>query len=142
MPVNNVSYDECQTFITKLNSKLGLGFRLPSTDEWQQAYKGGCKTIGYNYSGSNDYSLVAWYSNNSNNQPHPVKEKNCNEIGVYDMSGNVMEWVNCTYISSGYTYGYCYGGYFGNNYSGLNVNDYSTPKTSDKSSAYGFRLAN
>ena len=143
MPVNNVSYDECQTFITKLNSKLGLGFRLPSRDEWKQAYKGGCKTKEYSYSGSNSYSEVAWYSGNSNNQPHPVKEKYGNEIGVYDMSGNVQEWVNYTYISSGTTYAYCYGGNYGstNYYSGLSINDSSGNETSYKSSSNGFRLA-
>lgn len=141
MPVNNVSYDECQTFITKLNSKLGLGFRLPSIDEWEQAFKGGCKTKNYSYSGNSSYDLVAWYNGNSGSKPHPVKEKYCNEIGVYDMSGNVQEWVNYTYISSDKTYGYCYGGYYGSTYSGLNSNDYSTYETSNKSSYNGFRLA-
>lgn len=141
MPVNNVSYDECQTFITKLNSKLGVNFRLPSINEWQQAYKGGCKTKNYSYSGSNSYDWVAWYNGNSGSKPHPVKEKNCNEIGIYDMTGNVQEWVNTTYISSGTTYGYYYGGSYCDPYYYLDVDDKNSNETSYKSSSTGFRLA-
>lgn len=142
MPVNNVSYDECQTFITKLNSKLGLGFRLPGANEWELAFKGGCKTKNYSYSGSDNYDLVAWHGGNSDSKPHPVKEKNCNEIGVYDMSGNVREWVNTTYILSGTTYGYCYGGCYDTYYhSGLWASDCYSNETSYKSSSIGFRLA-
>ena len=143
MPVNNVSYDECQTFITKLNSKLGMGFRLPSIDEWQQGYKGGCMSTGYSYSGSNTCGNVAWYSGNSSNTPHPVKEKQCNEIGIYDMAGNVAEFVNDTYIYSGTTLStYVYGGYYGSNSSYIDSNDYTSGiYTTAKNATYGFRLA-
>ena len=141
MPLHDISYDDVQIFITKLNSKLGAKFRLPTVDEWQQAYKGGCKTNGYSYSGSDDYSLVAWNSDNSNNKPHPVKEKNGNEIGVYDMAGNVWEFAGDTYISSGVLYVNAYGGGYFNNYKSLNYDDVNYCQTTEKNSYIGFRLA-
>ena len=98
---------------------------------------------GYSYSGSSSYGNVAWYSGNSNGKPHPVKEKQCNEIGIYDMAGNVAEYVNYTYIYSGTTLAtYVYGGYYASNYSNINSDDYDSGiYTTNKSAAYGFRLA-
>ena len=91
-PVETVSWNDCQTFITKLNSLIGQKFRLPTEAEWEYAARGGKKSQGYRYSGSNNLDEVAWYKINSNSQTHDVAKKQPNELGVYDMSGNVWEW--------------------------------------------------
>ena len=91
-PVEEVSWDDCKTFISKLNSLTGKHFRLPSEAEWEYAARGGNKSQGYKYSGSNTLGNVAWYTDNSGNETHPVNTKSPNELGIYDMSGNVWEW--------------------------------------------------
>ena len=91
-PVENVSWADCQEFIGKLNARTGLTFRLPTEAEWEYAVRGGRKSRGYKYSGSNSIGDVAWYSGNSGNRTHPVGRKSPNELGLYDMSGNVDEW--------------------------------------------------
>ena len=91
-PVENVSWNDCQQFITKLNNLTGRKFRLPTEAEWEFAARGGNKSKGCQYSGSNNISDVAWYDGNSSGTTHPVKTKQPNELGVYDMSGNVWEW--------------------------------------------------
>jgi len=91
-PVENVSWNDCQTFIRKLNELTGGSFRLPTESEWEYAARGGQKSQGYEYSGSNNIYDVAWYWDNSNNTTHHVKAKSPNELGIYDMSGNVWEW--------------------------------------------------
>ena len=93
LPVENISYDDCLTFIEKLNSKTGLTFKVPTYEQWIYAFKGACISKNYSYSGSNDVDDVAWHSGNSNNTTHEVKTKQPNEIGIYDMSGNVFEYV-------------------------------------------------
>ena len=97
LPVENVSYDDVKTFITKLNQKTGKTFRLPTEAEWEYAARGGKKSKGYKYSGSNNIDDVAWYEGNSNKKTHPVKTKRPNELGIYDMSGNVWEWCSDWY---------------------------------------------
>ena len=92
LPVEQVSWDDCQTFITKLNQLTGKKFRLPTEAEWEYAARGGQKSRGYKYAGSNTLSNVAWYTDNSSSNIHPVKQKQANELGLYDMSGNVLEW--------------------------------------------------
>ena len=92
LPVENVSWDDCQEFIKKLNQLTGLNFRLPTEAEWEFAARGGNKSKGYKYAGSNNLDEVAWYDDNSNKKTHAVATKRPNELGIYDMSGNVWEW--------------------------------------------------
>lgn len=91
-PVENLSWEDCQTFIRTLNALTGKNFRLPTEAEWEYAARGGNKSRGYKYSGSNTLTDVAWYDNNASGTTHPVKQKRSNELGLYDMSGNVWEW--------------------------------------------------
>ena len=91
-PVENVSWDDCQEFICKLNAMTGKRFRLPTEAEWEYAARGGNKTNRYKYSGSNDSNSVAWYNLNSGCETHEVGSRQPNELGLYDMSGNVWEW--------------------------------------------------
>ena len=97
LPVETVNWNECQEFISKLNSMTGRKFRLPTEAEWEYAARGGKKSRGYQYSGSNSISDVAWYDGNSGSKTHPVGTKQANELGIYDMSGNVYEWCSDRY---------------------------------------------
>ena len=92
LPVEYVSWDDCQEFIEKLNYLTGQNFRLPTEAEWEFACRGGNNSRGYKYSGSNYIDNVAWYDGNSGGKTHPVATKSPNELGIYDMSGNVWEW--------------------------------------------------
>ena len=99
-PVESVSWDDCQEFISKLNVITGKRFSLPTEAQWEYACRGGNKSKGYKYSGSNNIDDVAWYEDNfedfegdwDGNNTHPVATKRPNELGIYDMSGNVWEW--------------------------------------------------
>jgi len=91
-PVENVSWNDVQDFLKKLNSMTGKNYRLPTEAEWEYAAKGGSHTHGYEYAGSNNVDDVVWYGNNSGNKTHEVGQKQPNELGIYDMTGNVMEW--------------------------------------------------
>ena len=95
-PMYYVSWEDCQEFITKLNALTGKNFRLPTEAEWEFAARGGDKSRGYKYSGSNTVDDVAWYDDSTT---HPVATKASNELGIYDMSGNVWEWCNDGYGS-------------------------------------------
>ena len=97
LPVIQGNWNDCQTFITKLNQLLtgqlnGRQFRLPTEAEWEYAARGGKNSQGYKYSGSNTIGDVAWYYDNSGSTTHAVATKQANELGLYDMSGNVYEW--------------------------------------------------
>ncbi len=91
-PVANVSWDDAQQFIRKLNSLTGKRYRLPTEAEWEFAARGGNKSLGYKYSGSNNIDVVAWFDGNSGSRSHAVKGADPNELGLYDMTGNVCEW--------------------------------------------------
>lgn len=93
-PVENVSWEDCQEFIEKLNRLTGQNFRLPTEAEWEFAARGGNKSRGYKYSGSNTVGDVAWYYGNSGDRTHAVATKQANELGLYDMSGNA--WERCS----------------------------------------------
>ena len=92
-PVINVSWDNCQEFIRKLNKKTNRTFRLPTEAEWEFAARGGNMSKGFKYAGSNNIKDVAWCDDDAwNPKSHPVAQKQPNELGLYDMSGNVWEW--------------------------------------------------
>lgn len=105
MPVKRVSWWDCQDFIKKLNKLTGMNFRLPTEAEWEFAARGGNESHGYKYSGSDCIDDVAWYNNNCiddeaeslEDGAHEVGRKSPNELGLYDMSGNVMEWCQDIY---------------------------------------------
>ena len=101
-PVDNVSWENAMAFIELLNYMTGKRFRLPTEAEWEYAARGGNRSNSCKYSGSNSIGNVAWYQNNSNNETKDVKTKLPNELGIYDMSGNVLEW--CSDWYGGYVY--------------------------------------
>ena len=107
LPVDNLTWEQAQAFIARLNAITGESYRLPTEAEWEYAARGGNRSQGYKYSGSNTIDDVAWYSvnacnvgsSNSNYGAHQVGTKAPNEIGLYDMTGNVMEWCSDWYGS-------------------------------------------
>ncbi|MCL2246945.1 MAG: formylglycine-generating enzyme family protein [Lentimicrobiaceae bacterium] len=97
LPVETVSWYDAQDFIGKLNTITGNKYRLPTEAEWEYAARGGNQSKGFKYSGSNDIDVVAWYKENNNGTTHPVGTKAPNELGIYDMSGNISEWCSDWY---------------------------------------------
>jgi formylglycine-generating enzyme required for sulfatase activity len=116
LPVETVSWFDTIEFCNKLSEKEGLtkcysekgdnvicnfkanGYRLPTKEEWEYAARGGNQSRGYEYSGSNNIDEVAWHRENSGEKPHQVATKQPNELGIYDMSGNMDEWCWDTYF--------------------------------------------
>ena len=152
LPVEQVSWKDCQKFITKLNRLTGKNFRLPTEAEWEYAARGGNKSRGYRYSGSNTIDDVAWYENDALSQTHPVGTKQPNELEIYDMTGNVMEWcqdwygsyssspqVNPTGAASG-SYRVVRGGGWSDSARGCRTSDRDFISPGGRSSDLGLRL--
>ena len=96
-PMYYVSWHEAQEFCRKLSEKTGKKYVLPTEAQWEYAARGGKKSKGYKYSGSDDIEEVAWYGENSDYQTHRVGTKKANELGIYDMIGNLWEWCSDWY---------------------------------------------
>ncbi|WP_425439657.1 formylglycine-generating enzyme family protein [Photobacterium proteolyticum] len=105
VPVNNLSWQQASYFIEQLNAQTGSHYRLPTEAEWEYAARGGNKSQGYLYSGSNDINEVAWYAGNARNRAQPVGMKKPNDLGLYDMTGNVGEFVIDAFDENFYRYG-------------------------------------
>ena len=100
-PVEHVSWDDCQLFLSRLRTLTGYSFRLPTEAEWEYAARGGNRSRGYVFSGSDNLNNVAWYKGNSDMITHDVGGLEPNELGLYDMAGNVDEW--CSDFMGDYT---------------------------------------
>ena len=152
-PVESVSWDDCQTFIQTLNTLTGQSFRLPTEAEWEFAARGGNLSHGFKYAMSNTIGDVAWYTGNSSGVTHPVATKAPNELGLYDMSGNVWEWCQDWYGSYGSeaqtdptgpssgTYRVLRGGSWGENERDCRVSNRGSDGSGLRSSDNGLRLA-
>jgi formylglycine-generating enzyme required for sulfatase activity len=97
-PVRNISWNDAQEFCSRLSAKTGKQYRLPTEAEWEYAARGGNQSRGYKYSGSDNINDVGWYDYNSGGNIHPIGRKLPNELGIYDMSGNVWEWCCDKYV--------------------------------------------
>ena len=94
-PVEQVSWNDLQDYLRKLNQQTGKNYRLPTEAEWEYACRGGA--VGEQYCGGDSPDRLAWYNGNSGNKTHPVGQKAANGFGLYDMSGNVCEWTCSAY---------------------------------------------
>lgn len=104
LPVEKITWNDCNSFVSKLNQMTGKNFRLPTEAEWEYAARGGQKSDGHKYSGSDNLSDVAWYNDNAGGATHEVRTKAPNELGIYDMSGNVQEWCKDYYEALYYSF--------------------------------------
>lgn len=136
-PVEQVNWNDIQGFLQKLNAKTGRQYRLPTEDEWEYACYGGYQTT---YCGGNDINSVAWYSENSNSTTHLVGQKQANSYGLYDMSGNVWEWMENKYDNE-HDWRSRRGGSWDNWLRNVRASLRSNDEPSDRNDSYGFRLA-
>ena len=151
-PVESVSWEDVQEFIQKLNALTGKRYRLPTEAEWEYAARGGKTSQGYKYAGGNSIDKVAWYALNSSGQTHLVGQKQPNELGLYDMTGNVWEWCQDWYESysssaqtnpTGPTHGssrVLRGGSWNRNAGYCRVSDRNDDNPSGRAINIGFRL--
>jgi formylglycine-generating enzyme required for sulfatase activity len=152
-PVEMVSWLDIQDFLSKLNSLTGKNYRLPTEAEWEYAARGGNRSKGYKFSGSNSVDTVGWYWNNSGEKTQPVGRKAPNELGIYDMTGNVFEWCQDWYgdyrsssqtnphgASSGFTR-VIRGGCWNNTASNMRVSNRGGNSPRGRYTDVGFRLA-
>ena len=103
LPVVWVTWNDCQEFVGRLNELTGCKFLLPTEAQWEFAARGGRHSKNYSYAGGNELEDVAWCIDNSGNKTHSVGKKQPNELGLYDMSGNVWEWCQDWFVSSYYS---------------------------------------
>ena len=139
LPVDAVSYSKISSFIEKLNNETKLTFSLPSAEQWIYAAKGGNKSQNYTYAGSNTPGDVAWYAANCTSK-QKVKTKAPNELGIYDMSGNVGEIRLGEDYYSGYNYMDIYGGNYKSKSSSIGINSYVEQISDYSNYGVGFRL--
>jgi len=139
LPIVGVNWYDAVAYCDWLKIKTGENYRLPTEAEWEYAAKGGNKSKSYEYAGSNNITKVAWYSENSDSKPHSVKGKNKNELGLYDISGNVWEWCNDWYDNE-QKYKVLRGGsWFNYNYlCRVSFRNYVNPTNNNND--YGFRV--
>jgi hypothetical protein len=144
LPVEMVSWNDVQEFISRLNAATGRQYRLPAESEWEFAARGGNANSfcpgGCEYSGSNNIGGVAWYTDNSGSRTHPVGTKSPNELGIYDMSGNVWEWCEDWYDSS-HLYRVLRGGSWDSYASSCRVSFRADDSPGSRYNSGGFRLA-
>ncbi len=144
LPVEQVSWNDCQQFITKLNQLTGKKFRLPNVTEWEFAAYGGSKKADFSYSGSHYIDKIAWYKGNSGGTTHKVATKQPNQLGIYDMTGNVWEWCDDDEATAKLQMGYSHlsrGGCFVNEENVCLVSVKNKNYPNDRKSGLGFRLA-
>lgn len=143
-PVEQVSWNDCHQFIEKLNRLTGKKFRLPNVTEWELAARGGSNKNEFEYSGSHYIDKIAWYNANSGNTTHNVAMKQPNQLGVYDMTGNVWEWCDDDEATAELQKGYSHlsrGGCFVNNENVCSISVKNKNYPNDRKSGLGFRLA-
>jgi formylglycine-generating enzyme required for sulfatase activity/TolB-like protein len=135
-PVINVSWHDAVAYCEWMTIQTGKTYRLPTEAEWEYAARGGNKSKGYTYSGSNNLDAVAWYANNSNRKTQTVAQKKPNELGLYDMSGNVWEWCSDKYRKPAVIRGGSW--YYVGSYCQVTYRNSSSPN--NRLNHYGFRL--
>lgn len=149
-PVEQVSWEDVQIFIAKLNTKYSDHFRLPTEEEWEFAARGGLKSKNFRYAGGNNANDVAWWESNSSGKSHSVGILKPNELGIYDMSGNIWEW--CSNWKTPYPCNpegksfamvskVLRGGTFSNDSSSIRTRDRNGRGTTLRLPTLGFRLA-
>lgn len=141
LPVENVTWNDVQLFIKKLNEITNLQFRLPFESEWEYAARGGKKSTDKKYAGSDDIDEVAWYKDNAEGKTHAVATKKANELGIYDMSGNVWEWCEDSFGADGGSFSCMRGASFANNPNALESSFRFVYSIKNHHQMVGFRLA-
>ncbi|MCX6244292.1 MAG: SUMF1/EgtB/PvdO family nonheme iron enzyme [Bacteroidetes bacterium] len=153
-PTERVSWYNVMEFIEKLNLETGLNYRLPTEAEWEYAAKGGKLSKGFAFSGSDTIDVVAWKDGNAGNTTHPVGKKKPNELGIYDMTGNVFEWCSDWYSPTWYevsekknpagpeagTFRVMRGGSWFHDHTGLRITEREKGNPSYRYGYVGFRL--